>query len=72
MMIKRNIAFAMAFNKSYESRPQGLEWKTGEGTYSSHSIKISGWNVNGYRAIMRSGDLQNFMGKVSPDFMCLN
>lgn len=71
-MMRRNIAFGMTFSKSYESRPQGLKWNTGEGTYSSPSIKISGWNVNGYRAIMRSGGLQTFMEKVNPDFMCLN
>lgn len=70
--MKRNFTFAFAFSKSYEFKQEGLKWNTGEGTYSSPSIKISGWNVNGYRAIMRSGDLQTFMKKISPDFMCLN
>jgi exodeoxyribonuclease III len=33
--------------------------------------KIYSWNVNGIRAVIRKGELQNFISKHQPDILCL-
>ena len=35
-------------------------------------LKISHWNINGLRAILRKGDLAHFMKTVNPAIICLN
>ena len=35
-------------------------------------LKISQWNVNGIRAIIRKGDFGTFMRTVNPGIMCMN
>lgn len=34
-------------------------------------LKIFSWNVNGLRAVIRKGALQDFIGKYEPDILCL-
>jgi len=34
-------------------------------------MKIYSWNVNGIRAVVRKGALQEFMAKHQPDILCL-
>lgn len=34
-------------------------------------LKIFSWNVNGLRAVLRKGALQNFIEKYQPDILCL-
>lgn len=34
-------------------------------------MKIYSWNVNGIRAVVRKGELQNFIAKYHPDILCL-
>lgn len=34
-------------------------------------MKIYSWNVNGIRAVVRKGALQNFVAKYQPDILCL-
>lgn len=34
-------------------------------------MKIYSWNVNGIRAVLRKGELQNFIAKYDPDVLCL-
>jgi exodeoxyribonuclease III len=36
-------------------------WPTGEGLIPSPIIKVSGWNVNGFRARLADGCLASFM-----------
>jgi len=33
---------------------------------------VSGWNVNGIRAIMRKNQLVPFLEEIKPDFLCIN
>src|SRR6185503_1553254 len=35
------------------------------------SLKIYSWNVNGIRAVVRKGAIQDFMKKHQPDILCL-
>ncbi len=35
------------------------------------SLRIYSWNVNGIRAVVRKGNLQEFMAKHKPDILCL-
>lgn len=37
-----------------------------------HSIKISTWNINGIRAILKKGSLKNYINHFSPEILCLN
>ena len=34
-------------------------------------MKIVSWNVNGLRAVLKKGDLQNFVQEYKPDILCL-
>lgn len=34
-------------------------------------MKLYSWNVNGIRAVLRKGDLENFLKKHDPDVLCL-
>jgi len=34
-------------------------------------MKLVSWNVNGIRAILRKGELQNYVGKEDPDILCI-
>jgi exodeoxyribonuclease-3 len=34
-------------------------------------MKIYSWNVNGIRAVLRKGALQDFMVKHQPDILCM-
>ena len=34
-------------------------------------LRIFSWNVNGLRAVLRKGSLQNFIAKEQPDILCL-
>ncbi len=34
-------------------------------------MKLYSWNVNGIRAVVRKGELQNFLDKHQPDILCL-
>jgi exodeoxyribonuclease-3 len=34
-------------------------------------MKIYSWNVNGIRAVVRKGALQEFMAEHKPDILCL-
>src|SRR6185369_5291334 len=34
-------------------------------------MKLYSWNVNGIRAVVRKGALQDFMAKHQPDILCL-
>lgn len=38
----------------------------------TNSIRIFAWNVNGIRAVLRSGELKNFIEKTRPQILCLN
>lgn len=37
-----------------------------------HSLKISTWNINGIRAILKKGNLKNYINNFSPEILCLN
>ena len=37
----------------------------------NQSMKIYSWNVNGLRAVLRKGALQDFIAKEQPDILCL-
>jgi exodeoxyribonuclease-3 len=39
--------------------------------YLSNMLKIYSWNVNGIRAVVRKGALQDFIKKHQPDILCL-
>ena len=47
-------------------------WLTGSGHIDQDEILVSGWNVNGIRAIMRKNQLIPFLEQVKPDFLCIN
>ena len=34
-------------------------------------MKIFSWNVNGLRAVIRKGALQDFVNQYQPDILCL-
>ncbi len=35
------------------------------------NLRIFSWNVNGLRAVLRKGEIQNFLEKQNPDILCL-
>jgi len=49
-----------------------IQDKLGDGKWAKDPIFISSWNVNGIRATMKKGDLQNYLKKASPDIICIN
>jgi exodeoxyribonuclease III len=38
---------------------------------NNFKLKIYGWNVNGFRAIMKKGNFQEFIEKEDPDIICI-
>lgn len=46
--------------------------KLGDGKFSSEKPLIASWNINGIRAVMKKGDLLNYLKTVNPDVLCLN
>merc|ERR1712087_435540 len=39
----------------------------GDGKWSNDKIKLSSWNINGLRAILKRGDLQKYIDSSKPD-----
>jgi hypothetical protein len=37
-----------------------------------NELKIWAWNVNGLRAVIKSGQLQQFLDEAKPNILCLN
>ena len=36
------------------------------------TIRLFAWNVNGIRAVLKSGELKSFIDKARPQILCLN
>jgi hypothetical protein len=47
-------------------------WEVGDGIIPNKTIKISAWNVNGFRSIAKKGNLIEFIENEQPDIICLN
>eukprot|EP01017_Pseudomicrothorax_dubius_P032912 TRINITY_DN4354_c0_g3_i1.p1 TRINITY_DN4354_c0_g3~~TRINITY_DN4354_c0_g3_i1.p1 ORF type:complete len:372 (-),score=70.14 TRINITY_DN4354_c0_g3_i1:109-1224(-) len=44
----------------------------GDGLFDKPTIKLSSWNVNGLRAVLKRGDLQKYLETSDPDIFCMN
>jgi hypothetical protein len=69
---KISISKSVGLNAEPLHLPTVDQWPIGNGIFSKKQISISGWNVNGFRSIMKKGELQTFMDRTKPDFLCLN
>ncbi len=52
--------------------PTAHLWSIGDGHIARKKLLVSGWNVNGYRSVLRKGALSPFMLRLQPDWLCLN
>lgn len=46
-------------------------WEYGDGL-TPDVVKISSWNLNGYRAVDKKGDLKKYLNLYKPDIICFN
>jgi exodeoxyribonuclease-3 len=62
----------MAFTPATAAKKTSVTLKSSKLLFSKESeVKIYSWNVNGIRAVVRKGALQDFMAKHKPDILCL-
>ena len=47
-------------------------WLLGDGKIDKKEVLVSGWNVNGIRAILKKNELDPFLEKHQPDWLCIN
>lgn len=71
----QNLAYQISKMANYASKPLHPpttdRWVYGSGR-TPHHLKISLWNVNGLRSVIKKGDFQNYMKMADPDIMCIN
>lgn len=71
--------FKLAYHASkmanYASEPRHQStsslWNYADGKTPSE-LKISSWNVNGFRSVIRKGLLQSYLLQHDPDMLCIN
>jgi hypothetical protein len=67
----RNCCFG-ARNSRPAHPPTTDLWTTGDGVIGKKNILVSGWNVNGYRSVVKKEVFGPFLTELKPDFLCLN
>ena len=69
-----NIAsFAYGSKKSTKSEPsQSNSVQFGDGNVDKCSVRVSVWNVNGLKAVLKKGQMQEYIDKYNPDIVCFN
>lgn len=45
--------------------------KDKDGNYRMEKLNIAAWNINGIRAVLRKGDLQQYLEEFQPDILTL-
>ena len=53
-------------------QPQEANFFSGPGQWDQSTLMISNWNVNGIRAVLSKGELQNYFTSKNPDILILN
>jgi exodeoxyribonuclease III len=58
--------------ESYYSSELNKKVVLGDGKITQDKIKISTWNINGLKSIVKSEYLQKYIASEKPDILCLN
>jgi hypothetical protein len=66
LLLTRNLFFATIAKISDKGvmprhTPTTDLWPTGTGVLPNSTIRVSGWNINGFRSIANKGDLKSFL-----------
>lgn len=49
-----------------------IKYDLGDGKFNKDEVKISSWNINGLRAVLKKNEIENYISKEKPDIYCLN
>lgn len=49
-----------------------IKYDVGDGKIDKDIIKISSWNINGLRAVLKKNEIENYISKEKPEIFCLN
>lgn len=62
---------ARAPQQSTPQKPKNIVGAAGSASRQGNVLRIYSWNVNGIRAVLKKGALQEFIAKERPDILCL-
>jgi hypothetical protein len=52
--------------------PTSHMWKTDKIGRTPNKLNLLCWNINGFRSVLKNGELEYLMNKLQPDILCVN